>query len=76
MPRRRMRNDMTMMNDMNKKHWMMHKRMKAVKLLILGILVLANWYFGLLNWAFFIGLLAVLAGLVMLIMPGCKHCGK
>ena len=35
---------------MDSKHWMMHKRMMGVKMLILGALILANMYWGILNW--------------------------
>jgi uncharacterized membrane protein HdeD (DUF308 family) len=48
----------------------MHK-MKGVGMLVLGFLILANVYWGLLNWAAFIGTLLVLGGLLKLLLP-CK----
>jgi len=48
----------------------MHK-MKGVVMTVLGLLVLANVYLGLLTWAGFIGVLLVLGGLLKLLMP-CK----
>jgi uncharacterized membrane protein HdeD (DUF308 family) len=68
MPRERM--------DADKKHWMMHKRMKGAMMLVVGILVLVNVYWQFLDWATFIGVLFVLGGLIKLIMPSCKKCGK
>jgi hypothetical protein len=44
-------------------------RMKAAGMLVLGALVLINWYWGLLNWSVFIGGLLVLGGLLKLAMP-------
>ena len=60
------------MND--SKHWMVHKKMMGAKMLILGILILANMYWGFLNWVAFIGGILVLWGLIELLMPGCKMC--
>jgi uncharacterized membrane protein HdeD (DUF308 family) len=60
--------------DMDKKHWLMHKRWMGGKLLILGLLILANMYWGFLNWIAFIGIILGLWGLIELIMPGCKMC--
>lgn len=48
----------------------MHK-MKGVGMLILGLLILANAYWGFLTWAAFIGILFVLGGLLKFLMP-CK----
>lgn len=59
---------------MDSKHWMMHKRMMGVKMLVLGALILANMYWGILNWVAFIGGVLALWGLIELIMPGCKMC--
>ena len=50
------------------------RKMMSGKMLILGVLVLINFYFVGLNWAVFTGAILVLAGLGNLIMPGC--CGK
>jgi uncharacterized membrane protein HdeD (DUF308 family) len=71
--RRTNRGDMAM-EEMGKKHWMMHKRMMAGKMIILGALVLANVYWQFFNWPFFIGAVLVLAGLFKLAIPGCTHC--
>ena len=68
MPRERM--------DIDKKHWMMHKRMKGVMMLVVGVLVLVNVYWQFLDWATFVGVLLVLGGLMKLAMPGCRKCGK
>ncbi len=60
--------------EKDKKHWMVHKRMMAGKMIALGALVIANAYWGILNWSWFIGGILVLAGLSKLIMPSCRHC--
>ena len=52
---------------------MCHKCAGA-KVLILGVIVLANWQFKLLDWALLIGALMVLGGLVKIIKPHCP-CG-
>lgn len=57
-------------------HWSMHKKMMGCKMLVLGILVLINVYWPMVSWDKFIGWILVLAGVVKLIMPGCKHCKK
>ncbi len=62
------------MMNMDKKHWIMHKRMMGAKMLILGALVLVNVYWQFLNWVAFVGGIFVLWGLMELIMPGCKMC--
>jgi uncharacterized membrane protein HdeD (DUF308 family) len=67
------RGDMAM-DEMSKKHWMMHKRMMGGKMIILGALVFANFFWVFLNWPLFIGGVLVLAGLLKLAMPCCKHC--
>jgi uncharacterized membrane protein HdeD (DUF308 family) len=46
----------------------MHK-MKGVGMLVLGLLILANAYWGFLTWAAFIGVLFVLSGLLKFLMP-------
>lgn len=43
----------------------------GLKMLFLGLLVLANVYYAVLGWATFIGLILALAGLCKLVMPGC-----
>jgi len=64
-----------MARDMNdSKHWMMHKRWMGVKMLILGLLVLANIFWAQLYWGTFIGGVLVLWGLIEMLMPGCKMC--
>lgn len=73
MARRHKRQDMAM-DDMGKKHWMMHKRMKAAEMLVLGALVFVNIYYPVVSWPQFIGGVLVLGGLLKLAMPGCRHC--
>jgi uncharacterized membrane protein HdeD (DUF308 family) len=46
--------------------------MKGVGMLILGLLILANAYWGFLTWAGFIGALLFLGGLIKLLMPHKK----
>ena len=46
----------------------------AGKLLIVGVLVLANAFWSFLDWGVFIGLLLVLVGLLKLLKPMCPHC--
>ena len=54
-------------------HWKMHKKMMAWKMLVLGLLVLANSMWNVVSWANFIGILLAISGLAKLIMP-CKCC--
>ena len=61
------------MDEMKEEHWKAHKKMMAWKMLILGLLVLANAAWNVVNWANFIGLILAIAGLSKLIMP-CKCC--
>jgi uncharacterized membrane protein HdeD (DUF308 family) len=49
----------------------MHK-MKGAGMLVLGLLILANVYWGFLNWATFIGALLALGGLLKWLMLCCK----
>lgn len=53
-------------------HDEMHK-MKGVGMLVFGLLVLANAYWGFLTWAAFIGALFTLGGLLKLFMPMKKR---
>ena len=50
----------------------MHK-MKGAGMVVLGLLILANTYWGFLAWAGFIGALLVLGGLLKLLMPMKKR---
>lgn len=72
--RRHMKGDMAM-EEGSAKHWMMHKKMMGGKMIILGALVIANAYWGLLNWPLFIGGVLILAGISKFAMPACRHCG-
>lgn len=63
------------MDSGSSKHWMMHKKMMGGKMIVLGLIILANMYFQILNWPWFIGSVLVLAGLAKLIMPACRRCG-
>ena len=55
--------DMNMMSmDMRKCH-----RNKAVMMLILGLLILANTYWMVVGWDYFIGIVLTLAGIIKLI---------
>jgi len=56
---------------MDEEHWKMHKKMMGCKMLVLGILVLANTYWNVVNWANFIGGILAIAGILKLIRP-CK----
>jgi len=51
---------------------MWHKG-KGVGMLVLGLLIVANDYWGFLDWATFIGALLVLGGFLKLTMPHKKH---
>jgi len=52
----------------------MCSRCHAGKLLLLGILVLANSIWAVLGWDIFIGALLIIGGLVKLVKPSCPHC--
>ena len=54
---------------MHEEHW--HKY-KGVGMLVLGLLIAANAYWVILDWATFIGALLVLGGLLKLLMPHKK----
>ena len=73
--RRHTSKDNMEMDSGGSKHWMMHKKMMGIKMVILGLLVFANAYFGILNWAVFISIVLVLAGILKLVMPVCRRCG-
>ena len=63
------------MNDAKmQEHWKMHKKMMGCKMLVLGILVLANAYWSVVNWAAFIGIILALGGICKLLMPMDKCC--
>ena len=47
----------------------MHKKCMGWKMLVLGLLVLANSNWNIVNWATFIGGIIAIAGLLKLIMP-------
>jgi len=57
---------------MDEKHWKMHKRCMGWKMLVLGLLVLANSYWNVVSWANFIGIVLAAAGIFKL---SCR-CGK
>ena len=61
------------MDNQMQGHWEMHKKMMGWKMLILGLLVLANSTWGIVNWANFIGGIIAIGGLAKLVMP-CKCC--
>ena len=47
----------------------------GIKMLILGVLVLLNTYYNTyINWAYFIGLIIAIKGIIMLVKPHCPHC--
>ena len=47
----------------------MHKKHMGCKMLILGLLILANSSWNIVDWATFIGGIIAIAGLLKLIMP-------
>jgi uncharacterized membrane protein HdeD (DUF308 family) len=68
MPRKMKMDDAKM-----QEHWKMHKKMMGCKILVLGALVLANTYWSVVNWANFIGIVLVVAGILKLVKPcNCK----
>jgi uncharacterized membrane protein HdeD (DUF308 family) len=68
MPRKMKMDDAKM-----QEHWKMHKKMMGCKMLVLGALVLANTYWSVVNWANFIGIVLVVAGILKLVKPcNCK----
>ena len=60
---------MMMDDSMIKKHMKWH----GAKMLILGLLVLANVYWPTVDWFTFVGIILVLGGLMKLMMPCCKN---
>jgi uncharacterized membrane protein HdeD (DUF308 family) len=56
---------------MAKKSMCMHKKMGA-GMLVLGVLVLVNVYWPMIDWGTFIGAVLILGGLCKLLMPH-KH---
>lgn len=57
----------------NEEHWKMRKKHKGCSMLIFGALIFGNVYWFHYDWAVFFGGILVLAGLLNLIMPCCKH---
>ena len=55
------------MGEMHSKHM----KMWGLKMIILGLLVLANAYWLILDWSLFIGVILIIAGLAKLLMPSC-----
>ena len=49
-----------------------HHKCIGVCMLIVGVLILINAYFGLVNWGIFIGGIVALKGLIMLVKPCCS----
>lgn len=74
MARRHMNKNLMAMSNMENRHWVMHKKMKGVEMLVLGALVLANAYWGFLGWPWFIGGAFVLGGILKLFAMGCRQC--
>lgn len=46
-----------------------HHHGKGTMMLVLGLLVLANAYWNVLDWAMFIGLVLAVGGLAKMLMP-------
>lgn len=62
------------MNDAKmQEHWKMHKKMMGCKMLVLGLLVLANTRWNVVSWQNFIGGVLAIGGFLKLIMS-CKQC--
>ena len=53
-----------------------HARKKVVlgALVLLNIYVWPKWVGSIDKWLAFYGVLAIIGGIVMFIMPGCPHC--
>ena len=49
-------------------------RCVGFKWVLVGVLVLLNVRYPVLSWPVFIGVLAVLKGLMKVVMPHCPHC--
>jgi len=58
-----------MMDEMIYHHCGEHKKWMGAKLIILGLLILANAYWIVMDWGMFIGLIVAIAGFFKLIMP-------
>ena len=73
MPRKmKMNMDDAKMNEL----WRMHKKMMGCKMLVLGLLVLANSYWNVVDWVTFIGGILAIAGLLKLLVPMNMCCCK
>lgn len=46
-----------------------HKKKKGIMLFVLGILIVANAYWQVFDWAMFIGLIVAIAGIIKLVKP-------
>ena len=53
--------------------YMMHHGFKTTMLLVVGLLIITNAYWGFLTWDFFIGGLLVLFGVIKLFMHPMKR---
>ena len=49
-----------------------HMRWHGAKMLVLGLLVLANAYWPTVDWVTFIGILLVVVGLMKMATPACR----
>lgn len=58
---------------MNDEMWKKHMKWHGWKMLILGLLVLANVYWPTVDWITFVGIILVVGGLMKLMMPCCKN---
>ena len=67
MPRKNSRNMMGM--DMHGECCSGHKMWKGVKMLILGLLILANVKWSVVDWFTFVGIIIGLAGLIKIVKP-------
>jgi hypothetical protein len=52
---------------------MMHHGFKTAMIIIIGLLIIANAYFGFMTWDYFVGGILVLLGLIKLMMPHKHH---
>lgn len=46
----------------------------GMNMLVLGILIILNAYYGWLTWWYFLGGIIALKGLLKMLMPVCPHC--
>ena len=51
-----------------KKEQSHHKKNKGLGMLVLGLLVLANAYWNVMTWGYFVGIVLILASLAKMIM--------